>query len=852
MDHAGSTPYARSLIEEFSHELTTNLFGNPHSASPSSQLSSTRVDDVRLRALQFFNADPDVYDLVFVANATAGIKLVADSFRDYSGEGFWFGYHIDSHTSVVGVREVATQGSRCFVDDAEVDEWISGRGTTGITQRTDLKLFGYPAQSNMTGRRLPLRWSGNIRSSRSGHLADTYTLLDAAGLVSTAPLNLGDPLNIPDFVVLSFYKIFGFPDLGALIVRKDAAHILERRKYFGGGTVDMVIVSGNEWHAKKSNTIHDGLEDGTLPFHSVIALDTAFNVHKRLYGSMLNISAHTGFLVNELHERLSSMKHSNGARVAQIYSASSTSYVNPSNQGPIVSFNLRDSQGRWVPKSEVEKLANVRGIHLRSGGLCNPGGTATYLRRNDEEMKLSFVFGQRCGDENDIIGGKPTGSLRVSLGAMSTMKDVMGLIRFLEEFYIDQSLVHPIPIVHETVQPLTKCRFYVESLCVYPIKSCAAFRVPKGMPWQVKEEGLAWDREWCLVHRGTGAALNQKKYPRMALIRPHLDLGHGVMRVTCGSVLSTSENSVEISLAREQYSDLHHSSVNHDSVEKSSNVCGDHVTVQVYSSPAVSTFFSDFLGVPCTLARLPPQTFTRFSKTSGGIQSVSRETSLTSSMPGSFPDSLGHSILTRNPILLSNESPILLISRSSVNRLNESIKANSSLGTKLGVNKAVAADVFRANIIVSENLGNRKSGDAEQPYIEDTWTSLRIESHSSHANVSKDKEALVFNVLGQCQRCQMVSIDQFTANKSEEPFLTLAKTRRRDGKVYFGMHIALNTLSVATTSPDPATANEHHTAVGSVSSDEDASDPPSPSGTATADEPQTIMVGDSVVPEYDC
>jgi molybdenum cofactor sulfurtransferase len=36
-----------------------------------------------------------------------------------------------------------------------------------------------------------------------------YVLLDAAAFVSTTPLNL-DVYN-PDFVTLSFYKMFGFP-----------------------------------------------------------------------------------------------------------------------------------------------------------------------------------------------------------------------------------------------------------------------------------------------------------------------------------------------------------------------------------------------------------------------------------------------------------------------------------------------------------------------------------------------------------------------------------------------------------------------------------------------------------------
>lgn len=69
------------------------------------------VDDVRLQALQFLGADPAHFDLVFVANATAAIKLVGDAFRDLAEQThekrFWYGYHTEAHTSLVGVRQLA-------------------------------------------------------------------------------------------------------------------------------------------------------------------------------------------------------------------------------------------------------------------------------------------------------------------------------------------------------------------------------------------------------------------------------------------------------------------------------------------------------------------------------------------------------------------------------------------------------------------------------------------------------------------------------------------------------------------------------------------------------------------------
>src|SRR5271155_1785326 len=163
LDHAGTTLYPKSLIDVYTKDLTNNLFGNPHSASTSSQLSLRRIDDTRLHILHFFQASPEDFDVVFVANATAAIKLIAEAFRDHDS-GFWYGYHVDSHTSLVGVRELAIQGNRCFRDDPEVENWIRELERTNDIKATDLQLFAYPGQSNMTGHRPPVNWCQSLRN----------------------------------------------------------------------------------------------------------------------------------------------------------------------------------------------------------------------------------------------------------------------------------------------------------------------------------------------------------------------------------------------------------------------------------------------------------------------------------------------------------------------------------------------------------------------------------------------------------------------------------------------------------------------------------------------------------------
>lgn len=787
LDHAGTTLYPKSLIDDFSKEMLSNLFGNPHSTSAVSQRATHRIEDIRVRTLQFFNASSDEFDLVFVASATAGIKLVMEGFRDYA-DGFWYGYHKDAHTSMVGVREAATSGHYCFESDDEVEKWLEESSTVGVLPNdTALGLFAYPAQSNFNGRRLPLSWTGRVRSSNGVKFKKMYTLLDAAALVSTSPLDLSNISMAPDYTVLSFYKIFGFPDLGALIVRKDSILPLQRRKYFGGGTVEMVTCLKEQWHIKKDGSLHAQLEDGTLPIHSIIALGNALNSHERIYGSIQQVSSYTSALAKGLYDRLSSLRHSSGRKACEIYKDCSSVYGDSRTQGPVIALSLKNGVGDWISISEVEKLAFIKNIQFRSGGLCNPGGIASSLGLTPWEMKRNFSAGQRCGSENDIIGGKPTGVIRVSLGAMSNLHDVTTFVGFIEEFFVDDQDV-PDPAVEIASPP---GNFYIEKLAIYPIKSCRGWSIPPNVRWDVRAEGLAWDREWCLVHQSTRAALSQKRYTKMALLKPVIDLEKGrlIVRYNDPTPLSIlSEISVPLSLDPSQF----------ESAENipPSRVCDDTIKTYIYASKEIAAFFTAVTGTPCTLARFSPNAAGLLTRHSKAQPQPHQKSAKISSMPGAFPIACNLPASPR-PILFSNESPILTISRSSLNRLNEQIKATPT-------GKAAHASAFRANIILAEDPSSPPG--PERPYAEDAWRYMRVTGSGNNNNSQSSEQAAsayhrttYFELLGACRRCQMVCVDQRTGERGEEPFVTLAKTRRFGGKVFFGVHTAILETSAPAT-----------------------------------------------------
>ncbi|PNF26660.1 hypothetical protein B7P43_G06816 [Cryptotermes secundus] len=279
LDHTGATLYAESQIKAIAEDLCQNMYGNPHSLSTSSRYSTDVIDQMRYRVLQHFNTSLNDYSVIFTSGATHSLKLVAESF-DWIGSttkndkfvssqnGFkekgtngcilktdsysdgrnagTFMYLQDNHTSVLGMRELARKhgAAVCCLPHEEAFQCLMHCGCPdldGSSVCDGNSLFVYPAQCNYSGLKYPLSWVSKVQNGllncKTEHKRQSkwFCLLDAASFVSTSVLDLSQVQ--PDFVCLSFYKVFGYPTgLGALLVKNSSAFVLERC-YFGGGTV---------------------------------------------------------------------------------------------------------------------------------------------------------------------------------------------------------------------------------------------------------------------------------------------------------------------------------------------------------------------------------------------------------------------------------------------------------------------------------------------------------------------------------------------------------------------------------------------------------------------------------------
>ncbi|MEP0806296.1 MAG: aminotransferase class V-fold PLP-dependent enzyme [Chloroflexota bacterium] len=419
LDYTGGGLYAESQLRRHHRLLAEHVFGNPHSGNPTSQAATQLVEHTREYILKFFNADPDEYIAIFTSNASGALKLIGESYPFANGR---YLLTFDNHNSVNGIREFAHArgGSVTYIPvalpDMRVDASQLDRELAQPSKRGH-NLFAYPAQSNFSSVKHPLEWI------EKAHAHGWDVLLDAAAFVPTSPLDLSRVK--PDFVPISFYKMFGYPTgIGALLARKTALEKLHR-PWFAGGTITVASVQGGKYYLAEGAA---AFEDGTLDYLNIPAIEIGLKHIESIGYDVISERVHclTGWLLKNLTE----MKHSSGVPLVRVYGP-----TRMEGRGGAVTVNFYDKDDKAFDHRFIEEQANKVNISLRTGCFCNPGAGEVALGISRVELDVCFT---QPGHENRLtiedfrhcIDGKSSGAVRISVGMVTNFKDVQGFLAF--------------------------------------------------------------------------------------------------------------------------------------------------------------------------------------------------------------------------------------------------------------------------------------------------------------------------------------------------------------------------------------------------------------------------------------
>lgn len=422
LDYTGGGLYAESQVKTHQNMLLEGVFGNPHSTNPSSLHATELVESARDAVMAFFRADPKEYVVIFTSNASGALKLVGESYPFAKNSRYLLTF--DNHNSVNGIREYAlAKGASVTyipvmppymrVDESKLPEYLDGIDPQGNN------LFAYPAQSNFSAVQHPLEWI------ELAHQKGWDVLLDAAAFSPTNRLDLS--VYKPDFVPISFYKMFGYPTgVGALIARRKTLTKLHR-PWFAGGTITVASVQAEKHYLAEAPM---AFEDGTLDYLNIPAIEIGLKHLQSIGIEMIHqrVLCLTGWLIQNLLE----IKYPNGTPLVRFYGPMDTD-----RRGGALAMNFVNDSGRVVDHRWIEERANTVDVSLRTGCFCNPGAGELALGISSSELTSCFnqpVHEQRLtyNEFRLCIDGKASGAVRVSVGLVSNFEDVEAFIRFAQ------------------------------------------------------------------------------------------------------------------------------------------------------------------------------------------------------------------------------------------------------------------------------------------------------------------------------------------------------------------------------------------------------------------------------------
>lgn len=470
LDYTGAALYASSLVKSHAKWLGSSIAGNPHSTSPASLASSRAMDQARAAVLEFFDADPEVYDVVWTPNATGGFRIVGETY-DWHDQTLLIPR--DAHNSLNSLARQAERGGGMF-EFIEFDQASSAASSSqqadSISKAAYLERLSqshaekrakgmvfFTGQSNITSVKLDLSLLP-LASSLGWHVG-----LDAAALAPSTRISLGSLRNSVDFMVVSLYKICGYPTgLGALLLKKDRYADLTKKSTFYGGNIigitmdrfDFTLVEGPE-----------RFEDGTANFLCMASVKQGLEFAAKW---MDKVGRRNEMLIHWLIRELDGIYYTEQQacegkgsdlekRSTPDSSVSSTTWHSSASYessrleksirhastpavklvqvgGPMASSTcargatlalvFSSRSGLALNYRFVIWAAALENISLRGGPcMCNPGASSAVMQRGlITDLHASFMLA-----EADV------GIVRVSLGTATNFKDMWRLVNFVKK-----------------------------------------------------------------------------------------------------------------------------------------------------------------------------------------------------------------------------------------------------------------------------------------------------------------------------------------------------------------------------------------------------------------------------------
>ncbi|KAM7506964.1 hypothetical protein LguiA_017417 [Lonicera macranthoides] len=225
-------------------EITANL--SNHALYGGAE-KGTMEHDIKTRIMDYLNIPENEYGLVFTVSRGSAFKLLAESYPFQTNKRLLTMFDHESQSVNWMAQGAKEKGAKVY---SAWFKWPTLKPCSTdlrklITSKKKRKkdsatgLFVFPVQSRVTGAKYSYQWMALAQQN------NWHVLLDAGALGPKDMDSLGLSLFRPDFIITSFYRVFGYDStgFGCLLIKKSVMGSLQNQSgHTGSGIVKITPV----------------------------------------------------------------------------------------------------------------------------------------------------------------------------------------------------------------------------------------------------------------------------------------------------------------------------------------------------------------------------------------------------------------------------------------------------------------------------------------------------------------------------------------------------------------------------------------------------------------------------------
>ncbi|KAJ6678497.1 MOLYBDOPTERIN COFACTOR SULFURASE MOSC [Salix viminalis] len=328
-------------------EITANL--SNHALYGGAE-KGTVEHDIKTKIMDYLNIPEHEYGLVFTVSRGSAFKLLAESYPFHTNKKLLTMFDYESQSVNWMAQSAKEKGAKVH------SAWF--KWPTLKLCSTDLRkqilnkkrrkkdsavgLFVFPVQSRVTGAKYSYQWMALAQQNR------WHVLLDAGSLGPKDMDSLGLSLFRPDFIITSFYKVFGYDPtgFGCLLIKKSVMGNLQNQS---GSTGSGMVKITPEYPMYLSDSV-DGL-DGLVGVEDDEVAGNAEKTTETRPGSQLPAfsGAFTSAQVRDVFE--TEMDHDNSSDrdgTSTIFEETESISVGEVMKSPVFSEDESSDNSFWI------------------------------------------------------------------------------------------------------------------------------------------------------------------------------------------------------------------------------------------------------------------------------------------------------------------------------------------------------------------------------------------------------------------------------------------------------------------------------------------------------------------------